>query len=1032
MLLRDFYEHTLPPSGIYALFSSKSKSHVWCSSVDELVAATERLSDANDTYFAVETFKQAGEDAYSGRTQANVDRLKCFRLDLDAGQTKLAKHGPEKIYATQEDAIRAVIDFTRTTGLMFSLLVSSGEGLHVYYELNEAVEPDKWQPAAKQFQAFGKGNGLKIDSSVTSDHARVLRPIGTRHPNGKLVHLIKASGKVYSFDEFCNTIDHVPEPAQPFWDMSVNEDILPVQGPPKSFAKVLQQCATIRWAAENQAKTDEPYWRAVLGVTKHTVEGIEAAISVSNQHPSYDIDELTEKFDRWETGPSTCLTFSDHNPTACAGCPHKGKLTSPIQLGVMTVTEVEKLPEEKQPAPPPPKPAKGKPWDGMLPKGFDVFFHKGHETLVHYMTIEKETESGERTSSVITVPITTDIFWFGTWADADNTDDTAQVTVHKQDGHLVKSYQMEQALVASRSDLLKFLAGKGIHLTTDRRAVQAMENYAKAQLLRIKNTNRQQKVLDHFGLHALPDGKLTATQGNVLINGNGVIERPILGPALRSYAGKYCMPLPPTDDVVWPTSVWKTHLMEAARQHVQFMRDHYTTPEMAKHRLAIMLGIASPLMAFVTGSWMPGDQLPPNGLTVSLYSRNGGKGKSTAMATAQMAYGPPRTQDQNTDGATALARIAMLSMSGTMPINMDEMGNTAEVAIRNLINNVANGTGRSRLTSKGELVSAAPWSLICLIGTNRSQRDMITAAQEESSAVQYRLIELDVNDVPSASVEAQMAHKDAFAKVAPCAGGLGAVIHLMICNKGLAAMNELVGKRVTEASGILQSDEAETASRFQYRALGAALALHDMLSERDLQPFDRDELIATFKEAYDAGREYVKENVVPTDGLEILSRMLQEFAPNTAITYGETRRSRTVSMYDMDVRKQAPKEVWARHVIDSGRTYVAVEALKRWCLANKMRDTEILYAARAHGVQCRVYASNTLSSATVESGVSQKRWAQKFNLLKGMSESVGIQVLCYAFDVKQLAAITGDEPYDGELPREVNEQGNVVQLVPAA
>lgn len=267
--------------------------------------------------------------------------LRCFKLDLDAGEKKLATQGPEKVYQDQADALAAFQAFTQATGLTPSITVSSGEGLHVYYVLDADVKPDQWQPVSKAFHKFCKGHGLKVDAAVTSDHSRVLRPVGTLHPNGRRVEVLECTGKVYSLYEFAgivradgDTDDDVLTLGYAGYDLSVNEELgLVVQGPPKSIRKVLLRCEAMRNAYEDQAHVEEPYWRAVIGVCKHTVEGLEAAHLMSSKHPSYDAEEVEDKFNRWETGPATCDTFSEFASAQCSACPHRGKIKSPIVLG---------------------------------------------------------------------------------------------------------------------------------------------------------------------------------------------------------------------------------------------------------------------------------------------------------------------------------------------------------------------------------------------------------------------------------------------------------------------------------------------------------------------------------------------------------------------------------------------------------------------------------------------------------------------------------------------------------------------------
>ena len=1022
MQLLEFYRRTLPPTGVYTLFTADNKHNYWLDSLEELQAKTEEIiaEGRTDCYFGVASFLKAGK-LYSGRSQDNVDQLKCFKLDIDAGEKKLATQGPEKVYNNQRDALEAFVNFTKTTGLAPSIVVSSGEGLHIYYELDEPVIPEQWLPIAGRLQKFGKAHGLKIDSSVTCDHSRVLRPIGTAHWNGKDVAALLDKPVVYKLQEFADKIGYTPEPV---YDTSINADLLPLENIPKSFKKIVLKCAAMQHVYKDQAKIEEPLWRLALGTVKHTVEGFEAAKAISCRHPSYDEEELQGKYDRWATGPATCETFSEFTEKQCAGCKYRGKIKAPIQLGAMKDEEVQALPEEVRPEPEPAPEAAGKPWDGCLPHEFHVIQQNGTDTLIHKTKVVKTDEDGDETVVPQTTAITHDIFWFGQWADASDTDDTAQVVLHKMDRHIKRSYLMDQTMLASRNDLTKFLASKGIHLTTDKRAPMALEAYAKAQLQRLKtNLFQRPKITDRFGLRILEDGELVAAHGPYLIHGDGSIEKAMISKGLRSEAEHYTIPLPESDTDCWDGAVWKTHIKPAAKNHVEFMRRYYAHPGFEKYQLAIMMGIASPLMAFVTDGYWKGTTLPPNGLSLAMFSENGGKGKTTAMRCAQLAFGLPSGLNRDNDdlNTTAFGRMAKFSLSGTMPVNMDEMGDMDSKSLATLIRTIANGSGRVRATKDGGLNAAAPWALTCLIGTNKSQREIISQVRKESSAEQFRLLELDVERMPSFGLEAQKAFEREWKTMSHNAGALGAIVHLLICRMGVAKINELVSEKVAEAASVVQGVRELQASRFQYRGLGALMALNELLAPLNLMPFAMEGMVEEFLKAYRAACEYVDDHVVPTDGLELLEKMLLELQPHTIITLAETRRNMHVTQYDQDVRGRPPLEVKARHITSTGVTYVSVDAIREWCAENKVREATLIGAAKAHDVLSRIRASDMGGD-----GYS-KRWASRYNLFKGMRENPGgVGVQCYMFNVHKLAQLRGEDLL-GHM-QDVARQGTVVYL----
>ena len=125
-MLLDFYRDVLPAQGQYCLFILPERRHLWVDSLDKLAEASTKLAPRQGVYFATSAFIEPTK-----RTQTNVLSLKSLRLDIDAGPAKFAKHG-DKVYATQQDALRAVVKFSRAITLAPSYIVSSGHGLHLY------------------------------------------------------------------------------------------------------------------------------------------------------------------------------------------------------------------------------------------------------------------------------------------------------------------------------------------------------------------------------------------------------------------------------------------------------------------------------------------------------------------------------------------------------------------------------------------------------------------------------------------------------------------------------------------------------------------------------------------------------------------------------------------------------------------------------------------------------------------------------------------------------------------------------------
>jgi hypothetical protein len=97
---------------------------------------------------------------------------------------------------------------------------------------------------------------------------------------------------------------------------------------PKDIAR---ECRQIVALAANVRAFSEPMHRAAAGLFKNCGAAGEQ-FYLDMLDPEWR-DAGQDKMDRWTAGPTTCAHFEKVNADGCNGCPHRGKITSPIQLG---------------------------------------------------------------------------------------------------------------------------------------------------------------------------------------------------------------------------------------------------------------------------------------------------------------------------------------------------------------------------------------------------------------------------------------------------------------------------------------------------------------------------------------------------------------------------------------------------------------------------------------------------------------------------------------------------------------------------
>lgn len=350
----QFLGRVLPATGVYFIVRSAGKGqiHQACGSIAE-AAQFALLCDAQGltTYHACAAYREPEVIDAQGkrhwRQHSNVRALKAFWMDLD-----IAAGDPAK-YASQSEALDALIDFCTKTKLPIPMIVSSGWGLHIYWALENEIQPEPWRETAGKLKALAAALKLRADPACTSDPARILRPIGTANRKAerdpRWVELI-ADCADNSFDAFARVVEnniadrkiatdtrkvHNPVTAieRLSQDAAVKRDF-----PPCSGAKVAERCAQVRAFRDTPANLSEPHLYSVIQLLIHAVEGDELIHQWAGGHPNYDrasgfIDKKITQNREQAIGPTLCTTFQSRNPAGCDGCPFKGKVSTPAQLG---------------------------------------------------------------------------------------------------------------------------------------------------------------------------------------------------------------------------------------------------------------------------------------------------------------------------------------------------------------------------------------------------------------------------------------------------------------------------------------------------------------------------------------------------------------------------------------------------------------------------------------------------------------------------------------------------------------------------
>lgn len=313
-------------------------------SVSAVAEAAHNLdAEGFDAYYTPATFA----DDSKGRKAENALQIKTLFLDLDCGVGKP--------YLTQGDALKALRDFRKAYSLpQCTAVVNSGRGLHVYWILTQTYSREEWLPIAEQLKSACLEFGLEADAVVTADAARILRVPNTHNYKDDPalnVSVVKMKQDCIDLHEFSSKLPESLKPvisAREYSDEDA-QDIARAKGNSKytkTFSKLLSAtvtgngCGQIHRAVMAPNELSYTDWLHVLSIAKHCEEDGEQAIHLISQgYDGYNPEE-TEKVAASITTPHLCMTMEKDNPSGCEGCPHKGKIKSPIKL-CMAIREAE-------------------------------------------------------------------------------------------------------------------------------------------------------------------------------------------------------------------------------------------------------------------------------------------------------------------------------------------------------------------------------------------------------------------------------------------------------------------------------------------------------------------------------------------------------------------------------------------------------------------------------------------------------------------------------------------------------------------
>lgn len=652
------------------------------------LAARAIAEEGWNAFFAPAAFRDT-------RTQRDALFLPAFWLDLDVADDGVET--PNK-YGSTEAAAVALWRWLHEHQMPepTHVVASGGGGLHVYWRLTEDAPLEAWQPVAARFKQALKVAGIKADPTRTADAASVLRVPNTVHTKDmtrpRLVRLLRREERRVSLEEFAaalpalgpqRLVERTPLPAE--WDVSTPFD-------PADAELVAAQCGQMRIFRERGGAVSEPYWRAGLSVLARCIDGDRLIHDWSKGDPRYNPNETAKKA-AGTKGPATCAHFDTVNPGGCAGCPHAGRVTSPIVLG-----RVPKAPE-----PPPEAPYRV----GRF-RRFTI-----NSQGVWYDPPTVEGGQPEPPVKVCEYPL---------WV----VEIRHRATTHETQAGAVGSYLewdgpagtrrrvLPHSVLLDASKLRGWMAEEGLGIAV--RDWKLMTYYIAEMSL----DAARRGVTYFYDQAGWVDGNTAFVVGRRKITADGehhaVLEAS--GPSARLGAA------------AGDLEAWK----RAAALLAPVGRE--------KLAYATLHALGSPLLS----------QCGLQGAVLSLAGESGA-GKTVSMKFALSVYGDPEALYMQ-GGSSVLAISSALAAHQHMPLGIDELTVRDPRSLRDLAYLVANGRPDSKLKRTGEAREIQTWCLNAIVTTNMP---ILSNKQTDvNEAARRRIIEIDFDRPLEAAIGAQL------------------------------------------------------------------------------------------------------------------------------------------------------------------------------------------------------------------------------------------------------------------------------------
>lgn len=680
-----------------------------CKSVDEAIKAVDyalKSPSTRDIYVCLSAQELAQERTASNgwvykvpiRSQQHAVALKSLYLDIDCKD--------DKGYATPSDAIAALAKFVQDSGMPRpTVVVMSGGGLHVYWTLDEALKPDVWKIRARALAEATKALGLKCDTAVTVDAARILRVPGTYNLKTGAKRPVRLVGAPAEQDCTLEEIDAAltdyleapapslgPPPAGLTLEVAdeLSAGIEQQKAPPAKLDELAKGCAWIKHSIDTGgADNDNALRRLAYIAALHCEQPKDSAWRLVKDRKTLDDGEFEHEIERVfrekssgkDFGWPNCKTISTAGCTQCASCPHLAQGKSPFHF--------------VPPPPPPPNALKSPDWD--LPKGY----RRNKNKVIEKITLNLDGSPG-KPEPIINYPMYDPWLTTNPWA-------INFTSVPSTGRERVVSVAFSD--VFTQGGMRGVLGEQGLALRSGQ-ALKEFEAFMTSWIEKLQTIKEKLVCTADFGW----------AQEEITKKTEGFVYQSLWTPSGS-------LPATITDPEV---SVAYT---PAGTVEPWFEAMKLVTSQGKPELNAILASaFAAPLVRFAG----------QDGVMFSVYSTESGIGKTTALKTACAVWGDPvkALMGLNDTVNSVTRRIGQLR---SLPMYWDEMKTESDTQkFINLVFELSRGREKSRLNSNVQTREISSWQTMLVSASNESIVDHVTNRTRQSLAGVMRVFEYQI------------------------------------------------------------------------------------------------------------------------------------------------------------------------------------------------------------------------------------------------------------------------------------------------